>query len=79
MCILFIMCIVLALGVIVVIIGICVMGFGMCLFLSSINCGDVSFCYEEKMGVILMTIGALVAGVTANNLPYLSQIKSKTR
>ncbi len=47
--------------------------------LSSINCGDVSFCYEEKTGVILMTMGTLITGVTDNYHLYSSQIKSKIR
>ena len=66
-------------GVMVVVVGIGIMFWGGRLFLSSVNCGDVSFCYEEKMGIILMTIGALLAGVFANYLPYLSQMKSKMR
>ena len=79
MYILFIMRIAVVFGAFVIMIGIGIMSFGMHLFLSSINCGDVPFCNEEKIGVILMTLGALVAGVGANYLPYLSQMKSKTR
>ena len=66
-------------GLIVIAIGFTIMVRGIILFLYSINCGDVSFCYEEKSGVILMTMGALTTGIAINYLPYLNQIKSKTR
>ena len=55
-------------GVGMVGIGLSFMVYGMTLFLYSINCGDVSFCYEEKSGVILMTFGVLGASVGSNLL-----------
>ena len=55
-------------GVGIVGIGLGLMVYGMILLLYSINCGDVSFCYEEKSGVILMTFGVLGASVGSNLL-----------
>ena len=66
-------------GLIMLGVGVYFMLWGISLFLYSINCGDVSFCFEEKSGVILMTMGALIVSVGANYLLYSSQIKSKTR
>ena len=63
-------------GLVVMIIGFSIMIYGGNLFLNSINCGDVPFCYEEKVGVIHMTMGALIAGVSAGYMPHLNRIES---
>ena len=67
MYILFIMIKVVA-GVVVLGIGFGILLWGISLLLNSFNCGDVSFCLEEKSGIILMTLGGLTASVATNLL-----------